>query len=114
MTGKLDAGLASHHFDHDGTCKTRIAEFLAEAGKQTPDTRAGYVETRAQSRPGPAQATVKPEPHRLGQKAADNRNLMPATALRMYDLPSRKEEQYPESFEVGYGPTIRETAPRGS
>jgi hypothetical protein len=32
----------------------------------------------------------------------------------MYDLPSRKEEQFPESLEVGYVPTSRETAPRGS
>jgi hypothetical protein len=114
MTGKLNAGLASHHFDHDGTCETRIAELLAEAGKQTPNTRAGYVETRAQSRRGPPQAAGEPEPHRLGLKAADNRKLMPATALRMYDLPGRKEEQFPESLEVGYVATIRETAARGS
>src|ERR1700722_16143196 len=114
MTGKLDAGLASHHFDNDGTCEPRIAEFLAETGKRSPNTRAGYVETRAQARLGPPQAAVEPEPHRLGPKAADNRKLMPAAALRMYDLPSRKEEQFPESIKVGYVPIIRETAPRGS
>src|ERR1700722_11936604 len=114
MTGKLDAGLARHHFDHGDTGETRIAELIAEAGKQTPQNRAGYVETRSQARLGPLQTPVKPELHGLRPKAADNRKLMPATALRVDDSSGRKEEQFPESIEGGYIPVPRETAPRDS
>src|SRR5882757_8844401 len=111
MASELDADLACQQLTQCGTRKARIAQLLTEPEQQPADGRVADVETRLQSCPGPPKPITKPILHGLGGKAADNRNLLPATALRVYELTGWKEEHLPEGLELLDSPAIGKTTP---